>query len=47
MEGGTAGTVSGIPRTEFVDRRAELRERVAERGLDGVLVVSCGANGAD
>ncbi len=47
MEGGTVGTVSGIPRTEFVDRRAELRERVAERGLDGVLVVSCGANGAD
>ncbi len=39
--------MSGIPRGEFVDRRAELRERVAERGLDGVLVVSRGANGAD
>ena len=47
MESRAADTVSGIPRGEFVDRRAELRERVAERGLDGVLVVRRGANGAD
>jgi Xaa-Pro aminopeptidase len=39
--------VSGIPVGEFAERRAELRRRVAERGLDGVLVVSRGANGAD
>ncbi len=39
--------INGIPRTEFIERRAELRRRLAERGLDGVLVVSRGANGAD
>lgn len=39
--------INGIPRGEFADRRAELRRRIAERGLDGVLVVSRGANGAD
>lgn len=39
--------VSGIPRSEFVERRAELRRRLAERGLDGALVVSRGANGPD
>jgi Xaa-Pro aminopeptidase len=39
--------VSGIPRGEFAARRAALRERIAERGLDGVLVVSRGANGPD
>lgn len=47
MESRAADIVSGIPRGEFVDRRTELRERIAERGLDGVLVVSRGANGAD
>jgi Xaa-Pro aminopeptidase len=36
-----------IQRAEFEERRARLRERAAERGLDGVLVVSRGANGAD
>lgn len=40
-------SINGIPRGEFGERRAELRRRVAERGLDGVLVVSRGANGAD
>lgn len=39
--------VGGIPRSEFGARRAELRARLAERGLDGALVVSRGANGAD
>lgn len=39
--------VNGIPRSEFADRRKELRSRLSERGLDGVLVVSRGANGAD
>jgi Xaa-Pro aminopeptidase len=39
--------INGIPRGEFAGRRAELRRRLAERGLDGVLVVSRGANGAD
>jgi Xaa-Pro aminopeptidase len=48
----TAGeaTVLGpdyIERSEFDARRAKLRERIAERGLDGVLVVARGANGAD
>jgi Xaa-Pro aminopeptidase len=36
-----------IPRAEFDERRTRLRERIAERGLDGVLVVARGANGAD
>jgi Xaa-Pro aminopeptidase len=36
-----------ISRSEFDERRARLRERIAERGLDGVLVVARGANGAD
>jgi len=39
--------VSGIPRSEFGERRAELRRRAAERGLDGILVVSRGANSGD
>jgi Xaa-Pro aminopeptidase len=43
----TADAPSGIPRPEYAERRAKLRERMAERGLDGVLVVSRGANGAD
>jgi Xaa-Pro aminopeptidase len=36
-----------ISREEFDARRATLRERLAARGLDGVLVVARGANGAD
>ncbi len=43
----SSDVVSGIPRAEFAERRAELRRRIAARGLDGVLVVSRGANGAD
>lgn len=39
--------INGIPRAEFGERRAELRRRLAERGLAGCLVVSRGANGAD
>ena len=39
-----AGT---IPAAEYADRRERLREKAAERGLDGLLVVSRGANGAD
>ncbi len=39
--------INGIPKSEFSERRVELRRRIAERGLDGVLVVSRGANGAD
>ena len=42
-----AGAVAGIGRAEYERRRARLRELAAERGLDGVLVVSRGANGAD
>lgn len=40
-------SINDIPRAEFAERRAELRRRLAERSLDGVLVVSRGANGAD
>jgi Xaa-Pro dipeptidase len=49
MESGKVGSevVNGIPRAEFAERREALRERLAERGLDGALVVSRGANGAD
>ena len=36
-----------IPAAEYAERRARLRELAAERGLDGVLVVSRGANGTD
>ena len=39
--------VAPIPRDEYRQRRKRLRELAAERGLDGVLVVSRGANGAD
>jgi hypothetical protein len=39
--------VNGIPRAEFAERREALRERIAERGLDGALVVSRGPKGAD
>lgn len=41
------GTVEPIAASEYVERRARLRAAVAERGLDGLLVVSRGANGAD
>lgn len=43
----TQDLVNGIPRAEYGERRRQLRERIAERGLDGVLVVSRGGNGAD
>ncbi|GIK78721.1 MAG: hypothetical protein BroJett022_24110 [Actinomycetes bacterium] len=36
-----------IPAAEYSDRRERLRRLAAERGLDGLLVVSRGANGAD
>jgi Xaa-Pro aminopeptidase len=36
-----------IPAAEYADRRERLRQKAAERGLDGLLVVSRGANGAD
>jgi Xaa-Pro aminopeptidase len=36
-----------ISRAEFEERRATLRERIAARGLAGVLVVARGANGPD
>jgi Xaa-Pro aminopeptidase len=36
--------VSGIPRAEFASRRAELRARIADRGLIGVIVVSRGGH---
>lgn len=50
MESTTADGVSlrnAISRAEYNERRARLRDRAADRGLDGVLVVSRGANGAD
>jgi Xaa-Pro aminopeptidase len=37
----------GVSPAEYADRRARLRAAAAERGLDGLLVVSRGANGAD
>ena len=37
----------GVSPAEYAARRARLRAAAAERGLDGVLVVSRGANGAD
>lgn len=43
----TAESVESIPTAEYAERRARLREAAAERGLDGLLVVSRGANGAD
>jgi Xaa-Pro aminopeptidase len=39
--------VEPIPAPEYAERRTRLRELTAERGLDGLLVVSRGANGAD
>jgi Xaa-Pro aminopeptidase len=39
--------VCGIPTSEFAERRSRLRELSAQRDLDGVLVVSRGANGPD
>lgn len=51
MEASTKGkgfeSGKGIPPQEYAQRRQRLREAAAERGLDGVLVVSRGANGAD
>lgn len=41
------GVVEPISATEYAQRRERLRALAAERGLDGVLVVSRGANGAD
>ncbi|HEX7301152.1 MAG TPA: Xaa-Pro peptidase family protein [Solirubrobacteraceae bacterium] len=38
---------AAIPTVEYGERRERLRELAAERGLDGVLVISRGANGAD
>jgi Xaa-Pro aminopeptidase len=38
---------AAIPTVEYAERRERLRGLAAERGLDGVLVVSRGANGAD
>jgi Xaa-Pro aminopeptidase len=38
---------AAIPALEYAERRERLRALAAERGLDGVLVVSRGANGAD
>lgn len=43
----TATEIEPIPRTEYTQRRERLRALAAERGLDGLLVVSRGANGAD
>lgn len=37
----------GVSPGEYAERRERLRAAAAERGLDGVLVVSRGANGAD
>lgn len=37
----------GVAPAEYAERRARLRVAARERGLDGVLVVSRGANGAD
>jgi Xaa-Pro aminopeptidase len=39
--------VEPIPAAEYSQRRERLRALARERGLDGVLVVSRGANGAD
>ncbi|MFM8527406.1 MAG: aminopeptidase P family N-terminal domain-containing protein, partial [bacterium] len=36
-----------IAAAEYAERRSKLREAAAANGLDGVLVVSRGANGAD
>jgi Xaa-Pro aminopeptidase len=43
----TATEIEPIPRMEYTQRRERLRTLAAERGLDGLLVVSRGANGAD
>jgi Xaa-Pro aminopeptidase len=37
----------GVSPAEYAERRARLRAAAADRGLDGVFVVSRGANGAD
>jgi Xaa-Pro aminopeptidase len=43
----TGRVTGGVSSAEYAERRARLRAAAAERGLDGVLVVSRGANGAD
>jgi Xaa-Pro aminopeptidase len=43
----TPAAVEPIPAAEYARRREELRALARERDLDGVLVVSRGANGAD
>jgi Xaa-Pro aminopeptidase len=43
----TNAAVDPIPAAEYTERRERLRTLAADRGLDGVLVVSRGANGAD
>lgn len=43
----TPPQLAPVPAAEYGERRARLRELAAARGLDGVLVVSRGANGAD
>lgn len=48
MEAGTEPRVpGGVTPSEYAGRRERLRAAAAERGLDGLLVVSRGANGAD
>lgn len=47
MNATTAVAVPPIPAAEYAQRRERLRELATDRGLDGVLVVSRGANGAD
>jgi Xaa-Pro aminopeptidase len=47
MTANTPAAVKPIPAGEYAERRERLRALAAERGLDGVLVVSRGANGAD
>jgi Xaa-Pro aminopeptidase len=47
MNVSTASPTEVIPAAEYAQRREQLRALAGERGLDGVLVVSRGANGAD
>jgi Xaa-Pro aminopeptidase len=47
MNVSTAPPPEVIPAAEYAGRRERLRGLASERGLDGVLVVSRGANGAD
>jgi Xaa-Pro dipeptidase len=47
MTPATRAAVKPIPAGEYAERRERLRALAAGRGLDGVLVISRGANGAD